>query len=364
MVYVLAVAGALSNALTTILQRMGVEDAPAEDSLHLSLIAYAVRRKVWLLGCVGLVAGFLLQAFALHVGRLTVVQPILTLELPFLVAILAFWFRKHLSWKEWTGAIVATAGLALFLAVAVPTGGDQIPGLRTWGIAAFAALLGAVLLIGLAQLGTPAWKAAMFGSAAAIMFAFTAALIKQVTADFHPSWYTFLTQWHVYAMAVTGLVAVFLAQNAFHAGPITASQAALVIIDPLASMAIGIGLFGDTIHTSGTRAPLEIAALVGLFAGAFVLSKSPLIAHIKSEDPSPTPLFDRSPGPPPPLAPSRDLPGSPPTPAHPGPTPSAPVGRARGDPVDGRLPTSHYDEGVGLTSGLKPGAGSSESGSQ
>ena len=117
------------------------------------------------------------------------------------------------------------------------------------------------------------------------MFAFTAALIKQVTADFHPTWYMFLTQWHVYAMAVTGLVAVFLAQNAFHAGPITASQAALVIVDPLASIGIGVGLFGDTIHTSGSRAPLEIAALVGLFAGAFVLSRSPLIAHIRSEEP-------------------------------------------------------------------------------
>jgi drug/metabolite transporter (DMT)-like permease len=298
MVYVLAVAGALSNALTTILQRMGVEDAPAADSLHLSLIGYAVRRKVWLLGCAGLIAGFLLQAFALHVGRLTVVQPILTLELPFLVAILAFWFRKHLSWKEWTGAIVVTAGLALFLALAVPTGGDLIPDLQSWGIAAFAALLGAAVLVGLAQFGAPAWRAATFGSAAAIMFAFTAALIKQVTADFHPTWYMFLTQWHVYAMAVAGLIAVFLAQNAFHAGPITASQAALVIVDPLVSIAIGVGLFGDTIHTSGSRAPLEIAALLALFVGAFVLSRSPLIAHIKSEQPLETPMFDRSPNPP------------------------------------------------------------------
>ena len=294
MVYVLAIAGALSNALTTILQRMGVEDAPAEDSLHWSLIAYAVRRKVWLLGCVGLVAGFLLQAFALHVGRLTVVQPILTLELPFLVAILAFWFRKHLSWKEWTGAIVATAGLALFLALAVPTGGNLVPGLRGWGIAAFAVVLATAMLVGLAQFGAPAWRAAMFGAAAAIMFAFTAALIKQMTADFHPTWYLFLTQWHVYAMAVTGLVAVFLAQNAFHAGPITASQAALVIVDPLASMAIGVGLFGDTIQTSGSRSPFEIAALGGLFAGAFVLSRSPLIAHIRSEEPLAIPAVENS----------------------------------------------------------------------
>jgi drug/metabolite transporter (DMT)-like permease len=285
MVYVLAIAGALSNALTTIFQRMGVEDAPAEDSLHLRLIAYAVHRKIWLLGCVGLVAGFLLQAFALHVGRLTIVQPILTLELPFLVAILAFWFRKHLSWKEWTGAIVATAGLAAFLALAVPTGGDLVPGLRGWGEAAFAVILGAALLVGLAQFGSPTWRAAMFGAAAAVLFAFTAALIKQVTADFHPVWYMFLAQWHCYAMAVSGLLAVFLAQNAFHAGPVTASQAALVIVDPLASIGIGVGLFGDTIHTSGVRAPFEIVALVALFAGAVVLSTSPLIAHIRSEEP-------------------------------------------------------------------------------
>jgi drug/metabolite transporter (DMT)-like permease len=295
MVYVLAIAGALSNALTTILQRLGVEDAPAEDSLHFRLIAYAVHRKVWLLGCVGLIAGFLLQAFALHVGRLTIVQPILTLELPFLVAILAFWFRKRLSWKEWTGAIVATGGLAAFLAVAVPTGGDLVPGLRSWGVAAFAVILGTAILVGLAQFGPPAWRAAAFGAAAAVMFAFTAALIKQMTADFHPAWYMFLTQWHCYAMAVTGLVAVFLAQNAFHAGPITASQAALVIVDPLASIGIGVGLFGDTIHTSGSRAPLEIAAMAALFAGAFVLSRSPLISHIRSEEPLES--FDASSGP-------------------------------------------------------------------
>jgi len=285
MVYVLALSGAFTNALTTILQRMGVEDAPASDSLHFRLIAYAARRKVWLLGCLGLIAGFLLQAFALHVGRLTIVQPMLTLELPFLVAILAFWFRKRLSWREWAGSIVATAGLAAFLAAAVPTGGDSVPGLRSWGIAAFSVILGAAFTVGLAQFGPPAWRAAMFGTASAIVFAFTAALIKQVTGDFHTQWYSFLTHWHVYAMAVAGLVAVFLAQNSFHAGPVTASQAALVIVDPLVSIAIGIGLFGDTIHTAGAREPLEIVALAGLFAGAFLLSRSPLIAHIKSEEP-------------------------------------------------------------------------------
>jgi drug/metabolite transporter (DMT)-like permease len=269
----------------------------------MSLIAYAVRRKVWLLGCLGLVAGFLLQAFALHVGRLTIVQPILTLELPFLVAILAFWFRNPLRWQEWTGALVATAGLGLFLALAVPSGGNLVPGLREWGVAALAIIMATALTVALAQTGRPAWRAAMFGASAAIMFAFTAALIKQVTAEFNFTPTAFLTHWHVYAMAITGLLAVFLAQNAFHAGPVTASQAALVIVDPLASMAIGVALFGDTIHTEGPRGPLEIAALLGLFAGAAVLSRSPLVEHIRTEEPTsssgvgspPTPPTTRSP---------------------------------------------------------------------
>jgi hypothetical protein len=45
MVYFLAVGGALANALTTIFQRLGLKDAPAEHSLRFSLIAYAMRRR-------------------------------------------------------------------------------------------------------------------------------------------------------------------------------------------------------------------------------------------------------------------------------------------------------------------------------
>ena len=50
MVYVLAVAAALSNALTSVFQRMGVEDAPEETTMRLSLMAHAIKRGIWLLG--------------------------------------------------------------------------------------------------------------------------------------------------------------------------------------------------------------------------------------------------------------------------------------------------------------------------
>ena len=94
----------------------------------------------------------------------------------------------------------------------------------------------------------------MFGISAAVMFAFTAAIMKEMNADISQGWGGVFLSWPPYVMAVTGLAGLFLAQNAFHAGPLTASQSALVIVDPFASIVIGIGLFGDQLQTAGGRA--------------------------------------------------------------------------------------------------------------
>jgi len=284
MAYVLAVAAALANALTTILQRIGVESAPPESTLRWGLMAYALRRKVWLAGFGFMIAAFLFQFTALHFGRLTTVQPILTLELPFLVAILGIWFRQQLGWHEWVGALLAAGGLAAFLVLASPGGGSQTPSLYDWGLVSIAVIGGATVSVMLARLGSPAWKAAMFGTAAAIAFAFTAALIKEMNAEIGQGWSGVFTHWPPYALAVSGLAGMFLMQNAFRAGPVTASQSTIVIVDPLASIVIGVGLFGDRIQTAGGRGVGEALALIVLFFGVYSLARSPLIVSVKSED--------------------------------------------------------------------------------
>jgi drug/metabolite transporter (DMT)-like permease len=284
MAYVLAVAAALANALTTILQRIGVESAPPESTLRWGLMAYALRRKVWLAGFGFMIAAFLFQFTALHFGRLTTVQPILTLELPFLVAILGIWFRQQLGWHEWVGALLAAGGLAAFLVLASPGGGSQTPSLYDWGLVSIAVIGGATVSVMLARFGSPAWKAAMFGTAAAIAFAFTAALIKEMNAEIGQGWSGVFLHWPPYALAFSGLAGMFLMQNAFRAGPVTASQSTIVIVDPLASIVIGVGLFGDRVQTAGGRGVGEALALIVLFFGVYSLARSPLIVSVKSED--------------------------------------------------------------------------------
>ena len=121
--------------------------------MRLSLITHAIHRRVWVYGMALMVGSFGLQATALARGRLSVVQPILTLELPFLVLILVFWFGQRIGWHEVVGATASAGGLAAFLTFANPQGGDEVPNVRTWGIASFAGIIAIVTSVGLARRG-------------------------------------------------------------------------------------------------------------------------------------------------------------------------------------------------------------------
>jgi hypothetical protein len=75
-----------------------------------------------------------------------------------------------------------------------------------------------------------------------------------------------------------------LSQHALDAGPIAASQAALLTVNPLASIVMGIWLFDDRLHHGGWRTIVEVLALGTMMLALFVLSTSPLIADTRIEE--------------------------------------------------------------------------------
>jgi drug/metabolite transporter (DMT)-like permease len=281
MVFVLALGAALANALTSVFQRKGIEMAPADTTLRFSLITYAARRGIWLAGFALMIVSFVLQAVALHLGRLSEVQPILTTELVFLVIVLVAWFGFTMGRREWIGVVAVTAGLAGFLYFADPVDGTLSPPLWAWAIAGGACSAGIVTAVLLALRGPRWWRAAMFGTGASISFAFTAACTKVVSGFAADDWASLYRHWQTYALACFGALAVFLAQNAIHAGPIVASQSTIVLVDPVASILVGVGLFGDNLRTSGAWGPLEALSLLVMVGGAVLLAHSPLVAGLK-----------------------------------------------------------------------------------
>jgi drug/metabolite transporter (DMT)-like permease len=296
MVFVLALGAAFANALTSVFQRKGIETAPAATTLRFSLITYAVRRGIWLAGFALMIVSFLLQAVALHLGRLSEVQPVLTTELVFLVAVLAAWFGYSMGRREWIGVLAVTGGLAGFLIFADPVDGTLAPPLWEWFVAGGACTAGIVTAVLLALRGPRWWRAAMFGTGASISFAFTAACTKVVSGFAAADWASLYRHWQTYALACFGALAVFLMQNAIHAGPIVASQSTIVLVDPVASILIGVGLFGDNLRTSGAWGPLEALSLLVMVAGAVMLAHSPLVAGLKGGGEYPELLSQRSRG--------------------------------------------------------------------
>jgi len=276
--FLLAALAALTSAITSVLQRIGVESAPESSALRASLMGHAIKQRIWLIGFALMLVQFGLQATALKHGELSTVQPVLTTELLFLMLILAVWFRYRLGAREWIGAVTVVAGLGGFFLAARPHGGQILPSTSEWVVAS-AVMLSTIALCILAALRGPRWwRAAAFGASAAVTAAFGAALTKAITGYLSQGWGAVFTHFQPYMLAVTGIGTVFLIQCALHAGPITASRTTLVTLNPLISIVLGVTLFGDVLHGGVLWISLEVLALVVLVVGVVVLTRSPLVA--------------------------------------------------------------------------------------
>ena len=97
-------------------------------------------------------------------------------------------------------------GLSGFLAFALPGGGERRPTTLGWIVVG-----GVAMASSWSRWWPPGgdprwWKAAMFGTAAAMSFAFTAALIKSVSDYAANDWVTLFAHWQTYGVIVFGLI--------------------------------------------------------------------------------------------------------------------------------------------------------------
>ena len=111
---VFAVLSALSNACSAVLQRLAVVEGSSESKSIWKTAADLLRQPMWLLGALFLVGTFGFSALALYFGPLSVVQPVLVLELIFTLAFRAFLLHDDIAVKTWFAALMICLGLAAF----------------------------------------------------------------------------------------------------------------------------------------------------------------------------------------------------------------------------------------------------------
>ncbi|HTT50842.1 MAG TPA: DMT family transporter [Streptosporangiaceae bacterium] len=242
----------------SVLEQRSTKQVPQRAALSPRLLTDLVRRPLFLASIGVNLAGAGLQVLALHLGSLTLVQPLLVLSLLFAVVIAAVATRRRgPDAVLLAGVACCAAGIAGFLAVARPHGGADTagPGAALPLAAGLAVVLAGCLAA--ARWGPRALRPLGLALGCGTAFGVNALLLKVVPGTLPAGFADPLRQWPLYLMVIVTPVGFLLNQNAFQAGTMIAPVLAVITTaDPLVSMATGAAFLHEKIAT----APLDLSA--------------------------------------------------------------------------------------------------------
>lgn len=264
---------ALSNALALTTQHLA--SARSREQLRgWRLWWFLMHQPLWFVGWLALLGSLIFQSLALHFGPLSLVQPILVTELTMGLILRQTWLRQRVHRAAWTGAVATFGGLAFFLLVASPKVGLATP-TNSRSLAAIVVVSVVTLaLVVSARHASPTRRAGAFATITGLLWAFEAMFIKATTDTLTTGGIDgALRHWPLYAFVVGGIAGLLSEQVALHAGPLRVSQPLIVIVDPLASVLLGLWLFDEHLRSGPLAVSLATLGLATMSWGVVALTR-------------------------------------------------------------------------------------------
>lgn len=278
LVYVFALAAAFLFAFGSVIQQHAAAQAPPQDVMSLRLLWWLVRRRLWLLGLATTAVGNVFSATALGRGGVTIVEPLLSTRLLFVLPMMGFWVRRGPARRDVVAAAVTAIGLSMFIVAgqpSVPTASAADSDLR-W-------VLGGGLVVGVAVVTALAGRrlhalrrAPLLAGAAGLLFGLQATLTSDADRLVgHPV--ALLTSWLPYAVVVVAVLATLFLQSAYEMAPLPSSFPAGATTEPITGVVLGVTVLGGSIRLGPGELALEVFGLLLMLAGIYVLARSPLV---------------------------------------------------------------------------------------
>jgi drug/metabolite transporter (DMT)-like permease len=271
---VLAIIGALSYAIASVSQQQSASKLASDTVFDPAVLVRLARRRRWLLGLVAVICGYGLQAAALDLGRLVVVEPVFPVGLLFALLLAARAEKRKLRSSEWTAAIAAVAGLAVFLLAAEPSGGNKTASSGSLGLAAAGAVGVAALCCLIATKVAAPHRALVLSIGGGIGAGVTDALTKTVAALFAAHGIGIFATIPLYLLAVVGLLMFTMQQNAFRAAGLSASLPSFAVLEPIVGALLGLAIYREQVSGGGLRIAVEILAVLAALWGIAQLASS------------------------------------------------------------------------------------------
>jgi drug/metabolite transporter (DMT)-like permease len=244
----LALAGSGSYAVAAVTQQRVAARLPSPRAFDPAVLVRLARRPAWLAGMAAVVAGFVLQAAALGLGLLVIIEPVLASGLLFALALGAWRDRRPLRRTEWAAALAVVAGLAVFLSAGQPTGGQRTAGAGVLGLAtaAAAALIGlCAVLAGRLRLSR---RALLLGVGGGVGAGVTDALVKSVAVLAAGHLLGLFADARLYLLIVAGLLTFTIQQNGYRAAGLAAFLPAFAVFEPVSGSLLGLAIYHERLN--------------------------------------------------------------------------------------------------------------------
>lgn len=281
--YALALVAAALLGTGFVLQQAVAEQTPRGDFLRARLLLDLIHRGKWLAGVANMVAGQLLSAWVIGHVVLSVAEPLLTANLLFALVLAWPLSGQSLTKSEVAGALLLMGGVTvLSLARTVHSVSVTVGTQANWPVAAagVAAVAAGFAAVGRRRAGDA--RATWTGASAGLVFGLQDALTRQTVHLLGLGVLAVLTSWPGYLLVAVGVIALWLMQSAFSAGPLHASLPAITAGEPVAGICLGIVVFGDQLATSPGLVALQAAGFAALVVGVVMVARGPALGAVRT----------------------------------------------------------------------------------
>ncbi len=271
---VLSLVAAALFAAASVLQQRGTSTISDDSALGAGMLGSLVRRPVWVAGILADIAGFGVQAWALAVGSLLLVQPILVTTLIFALPLAARVDRRRLTAKEWAWSLVLIAALVVFVRLGEPTAGLDRPPFPSWLPALVISIpLVAACVWSAASLPHGTKRSLVLAVAAGTLLGLSAPLTKSGIDGFSDGILAGLGTWELWAMAITASLGTFWQQSSYQAGDVQTSLPTVTVLKPIIAMALGLTAYRETLQVGRATDVLLLASLAAMVAATIALGR-------------------------------------------------------------------------------------------
>lgn len=269
----LALIAALISGVGDVVRQRSAQEITDQQVGHIELLRMSLRDARWWLGGVAAVASAALQAVALGLGSVVLVQALQVTALLFALPVYAWLTKCGLTRREWAWALLLAAAVAVFVAVGEPAAGIQRASMQTWALVA--AVIGPAMVF--CVLGARVWS----GTVAAVLLALVSASSWAVFAvltktlvdmvDAGPE--ALLRAPELYLWVLVAVLGTVFQQSSFRASSLTASLPTMTVTEPLVASLLGVIVLGETLGADGAEMIALVAAVAVVVVATMALAR-------------------------------------------------------------------------------------------